>query len=260
MIKRKYNYRTSISDIKSFKNICLLASKNESVFKNFKTIPDFTFALEHVSYELGLLYIYEIEKNFLIDISKIEKFKENDLQGSPKRFIYNEPYGLISPSTLRYIKVLNDLIIKFKTLDNLSIVEIGVGYGGQSKIIQDYFNIKEYNFIDLYEVNNLTKKYLTPFKYKNNYFLDFENLPDKKYDLIISNYAITECVSEMQEYYYDKVIKNSTHGYITGNDIGGYYDIKNFKKGDWEKKIKNSLIEDEIPQTDSNNKNYILTF
>lgn len=258
--REKYNFKTSISDIDDFKNICFLASVNDKVFYDFKRSPNFRSVLEHVSFELGLEYIEEIEKDPRFDTNKINKIKENDSQGNPFKFQYKKPYGLISPTTLRYLKVLNDLIIKFGSLDDFCVVEIGVGYGGQSKIIQDYFNIREYNFIDLFEVNQLTKKYLNPFGYKNNNFLNFENLPDKKYDLLISNYALTECDKKIQEYYYDKVIKKSEHGYITGNDIAWEYDIENFKMNDWLIKIKNSKTEPEKPQTDTEDRNYILTF
>ena len=41
--------------------------------------------------------------------------------------------GKISPNTLKYIKVLMDLKKHWKTLDNMEICEIGVGYGGQCR-------------------------------------------------------------------------------------------------------------------------------
>ena len=152
------------------------------------------------------------------------------------------------------------MVCNFGSLDGLSIVEIGVGYGGQAKLIQDYFDIKSYHFVDLPEVNNLANKYLKIFEYKNNYFLDFENLPNYEYDLVISNYALTECTKKMQDYYYNKIIKKSKHGYITGNDIGYHYKIKNYNKEDWENKINNCKIYPEKPSSDSENRNYILVF
>ena len=137
-------FKTSISDENNFKNICKSACDDDNIFNNFESNHLFTQILEHTTYEQGLGYINEIENLTKINTSLIEKFKTNDDQGNPKLYSYKEPYGNISPSTLRYIKVLNDLITLFGNLDGMSIVEIGVGYGGQSKIIQDHFNIKEY--------------------------------------------------------------------------------------------------------------------
>ena len=159
--------KTSISDNYDFKNVCDAASKDDAIFSNFKSNGAFTEILEHTTYNQGIGYINEIEKDCKIDLNFINKFKENDLQGNPKLEIFKDPYGNISPSTIRYIKVLNDLISLFGDLTEFRIVEIGVGYGGQSKIIQDYFKIKEYNYIDLPDVLSLTKKYLKTFNYNN---------------------------------------------------------------------------------------------
>jgi putative sugar O-methyltransferase len=250
--------KTSISDENKFKTLCENANSNDLVFNGFKSNPSFTEILEHTTYEQGIGYINEIEKNTKVDLSLLTKFKNNDEQGNPKKYKFKEPYGEMSPSTIRYIKVLNDIINIFGDISNYSIVEIGVGYGGQSKIIQDQFNIKRYNFVDLPEVLNLTKKYLKKYNYKNLNFLDFTDLPDKKYDLVISNYAITECSQNIQDLYIDKIINNSSHCYITGNDIGEYFNLKNYSKKEWGEKIPNSKFMDESPLT--HYKNYILYF
>jgi putative sugar O-methyltransferase len=249
---------TSISDQNNFKNICKSSSENEELFNNFKNNQNFTEILEHTTYEQGLGYISEIKKNQKINLSLINKFKQNDEQGNPLTFEFEEPFGNMSPSTIRYMKVLNDLIDMFGSLDNMKIVEIGVGYGGQCKIIQDHFNVSEYCLVDLPETLSLTKKYLSKYNFENLNFLDFTNLVDSKYDLVISNYAITECSQEIQDLYIEKIINKSKHGYITGNDIGGFFNIKNYTKNDWLSKIPNSMITDETPLT--HDKNYLLYF
>jgi putative sugar O-methyltransferase len=250
--------KTSISDYNEYKTICQIASEKDEIFKNFKQNFEYKKILEHANKSQGDGYINRILELSNIDLTKIEIFKTNDEQGSPDLYDYPEPFGRISPSTLRYIKVLSDLINHFGDLSNMSIVEVGVGYGGQSKIIQDYFNVKEYNYIDLPEVMNLTKKYLKKYDYENINFLDFNNLPIKKYDLVISNYAITECTKEIQDLYFEKVINNSKKGYITGNDIGKYFNINNYSKLEWSEKIKGSLIFEENPKTHEDN--YLLIF
>jgi len=250
--------KTSISDYDEYKMICKRSSIEEEYFNNFKQNESYKHILEHVSFEQGNQFIDEILNNNNLDFKYLEKFKENDIYGSPDLFLYKDPFRKISPSTLRYIKVLSDLVKFFGTLDDLSIVEIGIGYGGQSKIIMDYFNIKEYNFIDLPEVNLLTKTYLSKFNYSNCNFLDFENLPNKKYDLVISNYALTECTKDIQNLYIDKVLKNSSKGYMIGNRISQIFNIDSYQQQDWQFLIPNVKMHNEIPLTGDGN--YLMIF
>lgn len=250
--------KTSISDYNDYKLFCEKAATDEKTFDSFKQNSVYTEILEHCSYEQGNLFIQEIIKNNNLDLYYLEKLKENDLYGSSNKLSYESPFGLISPSTLRYIKVLSDLIKHFGDLNSMSIVEIGVGYGGQSKIIMDYFKIKEYNYIDLREVNLLAKTYLSKFNYENLHFLDFENLPDKKYDLIISNYAITECEKTIQEYYIEKIIKNSKNGYMIGNNISHIFDVQSKNIDEWKSSIPNLKIYEEVPKTGADN--YLMVF
>ena len=44
---------------------------------------------------------------------------------------HNFTIGNIFPITIRYIKVLCDLIEDFGSLDNYSIIEVDAGHGGQ---------------------------------------------------------------------------------------------------------------------------------
>lgn len=248
--------KTSISDIYDYKQICKMAYENDEVFKTFKQDNNYNFVLEHTDQNVGLGYINYI-KNTKIDLSNLDKFKENDEQGSPIKYMYEQPFGLISATTLRYIKVLSEIEMIFGSLNGKKIVEIGVGYGGQSKMIMDYFNIAEYNYVDLPEVLNLTQKYLKKYNYENINFYGYENLPDTEYDFIISNYAFTECNRDIQNIYLDKIINKSKMGYITGNYIGQYFNVDTMSKYEIQEKInkKSSFIE-EVPLTHQNN--YIL--
>ena len=247
--------KTSISDYDSYRQICLDASQNDEVFNNFKRNPTYTTILEHASTQQGEGYLQYILKSDL-DLSYIDKFKENDSQGNASLNKYKEPFGLISPSTLRYIKVLTELKNLFGSLDDFSICEIGVGYGGQSKIIMDYFKIKEYNFVDLPEPLKLTERYLNKFNYKNLNYYTSDTLPEKKYDLIISNYAFTECVRSIQDIYVDKIINNSKRGYITCNHISNLFEIDSYSKEELSKLSKDCKEKPEEPITFNNN--YIL--
>jgi putative sugar O-methyltransferase len=248
--------KTSISDYDSYKNVCIKAVEDSNFFNTFKTNGEYTAILEHTSKEYGEQYKKFI-LNTNLDLSKMDKFKENDEQGGSLLVKYEEPFGLISPPTLRYIKVLSEIEMIFGSLDGKKIVEIGIGYGGQAKLIMDYFNVSEYNFIDLPEVMGLTKKYLEKYNYNNLNFLDFNDLPEKDYDIIISNYAFTECNRDIQNIYLDKIINKSKMGYITGNYIGQFFNVDTMNKYEIQEKInKKSSFIDEIPLTHQNN--YIL--
>lgn len=247
--------RTSISDYNAYKDICLEASKNEEVFKTFKQNIAYTQILEHTSFAQGNEYLNYILKQD-IDLTKLDKFKENDLQGGSTTYKYQEPFNEISPSTLRYIKVLTEIKNIFGSLDGFNICEIGTGYGGQAKILLDYFNIKEYNFVDLQEVLELNKRYLNKFEYKNLNFYTSDNLPDKEYDLVISNYAFTECSKPIQDIYLSKIIKKSKRGYLTCNHISDIFKIDSYVKEDLKNMVTEVKEKNEEPL--SFNNNYIL--
>lgn len=250
--------RTSISDTDNYKNICRNASINKNVFNNFKRDPSYVEILEHSSVEDGFKYIEFIKKNeeFLTQ-EVLSKFKENDEQGNPNIVKFPEPFGWFSPSTLRYVKILLDLKNIFGTLENKKIIEIGVGYGGQSKLIMDYFNVSEYNFVDLPEVLDLTKNYLKKYNYKNLNFYTIDELPDKDFDIVISNYAFTECEKNIQNVYLDKIINKSKSGYIIGNYIGNFFNINVMTSEELIKIIKHDVnLTEEKPLTHPNN--YVL--
>lgn len=213
----------SISSNNSYPSICSLASKDDDIFNIFKTLPEYKAILEHTSPQMGIEYLSIIERDnpILLYQGNIEKFQENDIYGGADKWLYSDI--LVSPSTLRYIKVLSDLIKIFGNLDGFKIAEIGAGYGGQCKIINDYFKIKNYHIVDLPEVNQLSNKYLEKLNVKNVRFSSVEDLIPEEYDLVISNYAYTELDRELQDVYKFNIIDNSKNGYLTCNFISNLF-------------------------------------
>lgn len=201
----------------SFEQFCYEAAENEEVFKTFKRHPDFIPILEHVTFEQGLGYIEEIKKGNLLN--HIKDFVTNDLIGKPRTYFYPELEIEISPTTLRYIKVLADLINLFGNLDILNIIEIGCGYGGQCKIINDIAKPRSYTIVDLPGVLRLSKKYLRLQDIENVISRYIDNDDKIHYDLCISNYAFSEISRNYQDFYAEIIIKNSDMGYITCNFI-----------------------------------------
>ena len=185
-------------------NVCNYAANSDEFFKQFKSHPAYRHVLEHVSYEEGQQYLKEIDIDYL---DKLEEVKENDSLGSP--VIYEYPsVGEISPTTIRYIKNTSDIINKFGNSFD-SIVEIGGGYGGLCKVLSSFIKFEQYLLLDLEECNLLSRKYLSHFNLPTlSYRSEEIDEIDENFDLLISNYAFSECHKEVQQDYIERFIKN----------------------------------------------------
>lgn len=209
---------TGASDNQAYPQVCTQAALSYKVFNNFRRNPVYTEILEHVTQELGEKYLELILKDSEI-VGAMGRFKLNDSYGNPKIYEYPE-VGMVSPTTLRYIKVLCDLKKYFQTLDDLSICEIGIGYGGQCRIINAYYKPSAYCLVDIQPALSLAQRFLDNFILPSVITYKTMNALEKKnYDLCISNYAFTELPRSIQDVYLTKVILNSSRGYITYNEM-----------------------------------------
>jgi len=230
--------------------VCQDAALDDKVFATFKSHQDYTAILEHVTKQYGEEYWHEILNIEPALEEEMNEFMGNDVIGNPAKHSIGG-YS-VSPTTLRYVKVLADLRSLFGSLDELDIIEIGGGYGGQCKIIYDLYKPKSYTIVDLPEVLALSKKYLS----KHNIDV-ITRVPhdtcDKHYDLFISNYAFTEIDREYQQFYADHIIKYCDKGYMTCNYVG----LRNREESFVEEEIfglkPNFLVLPEIPLTAPNN-------
>ena len=239
--------KTSVSDTNEYRSCIKLALEDESVFNRFKTLPDYSLILEHVPYDLGQKYLDSImtENPQLIDY--IDEFKSNDIYGGTNKYYY-DVVGEISPTTLRYINVLSNLITLGVNLNDKDIIEIGVGYGGQCLILSKYFKFKSYTLVDLEEPLNLSKKYIQLNDVNNVIYKGGNELEDDiVYDLVISNYAYSECSKDIQELYYNKIIKNSIKGFMILNFISDIFQVDSYTKDELLNKIHGSYIIEENP-------------
>lgn len=237
-----------------FEEFCKLAATNDDVFKSFKHNPIYTQILEHVSTDQALMYIDKIKKlypEFLAD-EYLNSFSENDKIGSPilTTFNLNGKQYNISNTVFRYINVLVDLIRIFGNLDGMEILEIGAGNCGQANIISKVFNFCTYDVIDLPGVMELQKRCVKEMNLQNTYVGDLESLDSGSYDLVISNYAFSECPGEVQENYLRKFIIPASKGYLTMN----FNSITNYKEVlRNELQYKNVRFVGEDPQTSTDN-------
>lgn len=217
--------------------VCQDAVNNEDIFKTFKQDARFTTILEHTQDAFSHTFMSQIINTYPEYANKIdwELVKKNDSIGSAHIIDYPELSEIIklndykfSPSTVAYVFKALDILFHMKKsgINNVKVLEIGAGYGGQCKLIFDLssifdITISHYTMVDLYWPNQLQKKYLNHLGYKNKLsFISFEellegkNLPD--FDYLISIYALGEFSQEIQQFYVDKMVKFKYH-YLVWN-------------------------------------------
>lgn len=245
----------------SYTNYLSSEIKDITIFP-FKTNPIYNGILEHVSYDLGLLYVDEIKKHNIPFNIISEIVEKNDLLGNPNKYTFKLDENIVncSPSTLRYIDHAYRILTHLKTLNNndtINIVEIGAGYGGLCLVIYllnkhtlFQLNINDYNIVDLDEPLKLQEKYLN--YHKNNSSLTFDlnfhsafshGMTVQKDNLfVISNYCLSEIDSVFRNMYYSILFPKIKHGFF----------IWNHNEIDLPSSI-NYISKSESPQTDLNN-------
>lgn len=208
---------TSVTHPGPYPAFCRRAARDETVFASFKREPTYVKVLEHVTCDEGSRYLRRLLEQSPELESALPAFRENDRLGSPLTCDYGT-YGAFSPTTLRYAKVLSDLVTCFGPLDGMRIVEIGGGYGGQCFVTSLVGKPAMYTLVDLDSVLDLQEVYLRRLGVRGVRFVPWYRVSRRDtYDLVISNYAFSECTRETQEMYVDRVLRSSARGYVTYN-------------------------------------------
>lgn len=217
---------SSISDTNAYRALCNAASQDAAVFASFRQHPVYTEILEHVTPADGHKYLELVRDDDRV-LDFVRRAAPDLLRGGP----ITADFGLghpMSPSLLRYAKVLADLRTHFGDLDGFRIVEVGVGYGGQCQIICGVHGVASYTLVDLPEPLALSETWLEPFeqaedmKYVDSLRNDSES---HESDLFISNYAFSEINRPIQESIIDRWASRAERGYLTYNHIGRGLDI-----------------------------------
>lgn len=208
---------SSLSDTPQYLLICTEATKNTKVLTKFKSEKNYMRILEHVDYFLGRQYLEVIKKDSAL-INNLKRVASTEI-GGPKKYSYPR-IGRVSPTQIRYAKVLGDLEKLFGSLDGLNIAEIGVGNGGQGIHICNKYSVNSYTFFDLPEVQGLVKVILKNSGLTGTFnFPDIFDLREGNFDLIIANYSFSELRVEDQGNYLSKIIISCKRGYMILNDI-----------------------------------------
>lgn len=208
-----YNWHITGRTATNFLAMCKEAAEGD-LFKTFKQDPRCQAILEHCSNSVALRYYGQVQRENPDLLGHPELF-ENDNYGTPT---IQDLLGLhCSNSTMQYIGVLSNLIKYFGSLDGMNIIEIGGGYGGQAMVVQNYRRGGTYMITDLPKVTLLQKRYLS--KHSVNF-----GMPPP-YDLLISNYALSEVTEPQYSWYVKNVVCKARHGYVTCNmgiDLTGW--------------------------------------
>ena len=131
----------------------------------------------------------------------------------------------LSPNTVRYGKVLQDFTQLFPGYSSFqSIAEIGIGYGGQARMVSEHARmhataLRSYTLVDILPVCLLAQSYLDHFRmHPRCEYLTKSQLPrDGRWDFIVSNYAFSEFDADLEREYLDLVVARSRSGYLTMN-------------------------------------------
>ena len=214
---------TSLTDNGKYPAFCYIAARQDDIFQTFKRNPIYTQVLEHVSTEQGAAYLDIILNDYAVKLTD-EQWKiilQNDALGNPHTATYEFADKILtcSPTTLRYTKVLLDLATLFDFDKIQTVAEIGIGYGGQCRLAMNLLPIDRYELIDLPEVVLLAERFLTELDQTGDIrYRDGTHLyNDVSSDLVISNYAFSELIKPVQDFYIEKIIAHSKAGYMTWN-------------------------------------------
>ena len=207
----------SLSELDDYLTLCALASEHDFFFEKFRSCRSYRKILENVDGLAGVQLLSVLESYG----KSAEEFRHLWHSEIGKPYTYHIPgLGNISPTELRYSKIVCELEILFGSLDGFRITEIGVGFGGQGGQIISTFDVSEYEFVDLIEPLQLVKRYLSAIKAPENVRVTSpDRITEGKRDLVISNYAYSELRLKLQEEYFKKVISHSKRGFIIYNHI-----------------------------------------
>jgi putative sugar O-methyltransferase len=250
LVRRKseiFTLGSSLSDNQFYTQACLDAASNYARFNCFRRHPDYCQILEQLDHNWGLAYWKEIQAMPAL-AQHMELFRANDQVGGPLLHEF-DGLGSFSPTTLRYVKILGDLQRLFGSLDGLYVHEIGVGYGGQCRVIQAAERLASYTLIDLQPALALAQRYLEHFPLAAPiHLVPMNELKPVSTDFVISNYAFSELRREVQDLYLQRVICKAARGYMILNQINPD-DYNSYSIDELLAVIPGSRLVEEVPLT-----------
>lgn len=192
---------------------------------NWKIQPNIKYMLEHVLPYQAVEYI-KLSKLHLSQEEIQSLASLNDMYGGTQ--VINIDNIITSPSSARYISHAVDIInhISAKNLDNITIVEVGGGYGGLALVLlklaeMKNINIQKYIIYDLPFVKQLQQYYLnshdiTKVEWKDSSTFG-EDLEDGN-NFLISCYCISEIEKQYRQQYLKKLLPKCKGAFFAWNN------------------------------------------
>jgi hypothetical protein len=193
---------------------------------DWKRDPDVHDMLEHMRKDYAVVYLESIRK-VLTDDQITAIAARNDLYGGAR--VENITGVNSSPSSIRYIAHSIEICqhIQHKGLNNVSIVELGGGYGGLAVILAEVsrilgVGIQKYIIYDLPGVVRLQQYYLSQFtlpypvvwKDASRFGADLEFEPGL---FLVSNYCLSEISNTFRQLYLGNLLPKIAGGYFAWN-------------------------------------------
>jgi hypothetical protein len=207
-----------------YREICQKAAVDPMYFQQFRSNVDYSRIVEIGDGGKAFInYLLAFASKNVLD--KMIEFEKLDQIGSPWA---NIPLGpsKFSATTLRYIAIAVHIEQLFSLPTDAKIAEIGAGFGGQCFVLSQLNSISNYYIFDLPEVEALIEKVITSLKVNNvSCMASKKRMADERIDLVISNYAFSECERQTQLQYFEKVISKAERGYVIYNQIAPNHGI-----------------------------------
>ena len=195
---------------------------SEQDFLEFKSNPNYNSIVGMAADWQAEVWYNNIKDNFPSIFNRMDEFIVNDTVGKPA--LWESETGPISPSTLRYLHTLCDVKTHFGSLNNKSVVEIGVGYGGLCYMLHTYYDLLDYHLVDLDNVILLTRKYLSSIGMHKSisYPSGMQNMHT------LSEGSLEEIRGQPQGWSYDLAISEFCLSEMDDAGIDDYYDINDY--------------------------------
>jgi hypothetical protein len=201
----KDNLGWQANNFASYNSVCRQAAADDSAFDCFRSNQVYTTILAHDD---------DIQKTIYLKWLKDHDYSIFDIDS------FGDPYSKPSLCTVRYSSTFHHMNHYELLFDGMTVCEIGAGYGGQALVIGKNHNVKFYVTYDLDGPAALQTRVLKDYG-ENIESFDCRTLlskeSDPEYDLVISNYALSELDREGFDAYFDRVIKKSKSGYFQIN-------------------------------------------
>jgi putative sugar O-methyltransferase len=228
--------RSSITDNGWWSKFCARNAADDARFQRFRRAFRHRLIVEATPPAEARLHMARLLRQTPHYAALFDRFVTLDRLGAPIMTEFARDVWF-APNTVRYMRYLSDCETRFGPLDGATIVEIGIGFGGQCKIFFDRFQIGKYVLIDLPGPIALARRVLTQLlgaevAAQRLVFLEAGNagapsgLPEGRFDLAISTLAFSECHRSIQQGYIETVLSRARCGYIHRNEISSFFGVK----------------------------------